>query len=223
MKTKLLALFCCLAAAFAAQAQDSPPVNSSGKTFKSTKGDITTEVAVNLEHYIFLNGSQLKLRKFYEEGKALRLGVRADYDYNKLGVDAYQTSIGINITPGIEKHFAGTNRLSPYIGAELPLGYWSSKEETEDYMTKGGWGSTAYAANRSNFNVGLNGLAGVDYYFASRFYAGFEVGVGLQYRKNKDVVTTYKNDSNHMIEHKGYHSISFSPFSTRGIRLGFAF
>jgi hypothetical protein len=223
MRTKLLALTCCLAAAFTAQAQDSSSATSSEKTFKPTTGDITTEVAVNLDHGVFLNRGGIRVRKFVAADKAYRLGAEVDYVYNKTGDEAYQTTFGVSIAPGIEKHFAGTNRLSPYIGAELPIGYRGSKSETDHHITEGGWGTGAYLGYRANFNVGINGLAGVDYYFAPRFYAGFEIGAGLRYRKDKDSVTTYKNDFIPAEEYKGYHSVSFSPFSTGGIRLGFAF
>lgn len=223
MRTKLLALSCCLMAVFTAQAQDSSPVTSAEKIYKPTAGDITTEVGFNLDRGISLNRGEFRFRKFKSDDRALRLGVHMDYDYNKLEEDAYQTTFSLCLTPGIEKHFAGTNRLSPYIGAELPLGYRGSKSETENYVTKGGWGTGAYSNNRANFNVGLNGLAGVDFYIAPRFYAGFEVGAGIRYNKYKDVVTTYKHDSNHTDESEGHHSIRFSPFSTGGIRLGFAF
>lgn len=223
MRTKLLALSCCIAAAFTAQAQDSSPVASSEKTFKPTTGDITTEVAVNLNNGVSLNRGGIRIRKFVAADKAYRLGAEADYAYNKTGADEYQTSFSISIAPGIEKHFTGTNRLSPYIGAELPIGYRGSKTETGHHVTEGGWGMGPYFGNRANFNIGLNGLAGVDYYFAPRFYAGFEIGAGIRYKKDKDVVTTYKNDFTPSDEQKGYHSISFAPFSSGGIRLGFVF
>ena len=224
MKLKLLALSCCLAAAFTAQAQTTEVAQPENKTYKPTAGDITTEVAVNLDYGVFLNRGGIRVRKFMAADKAYRLGAEADYAYNKMGVEAYQTSFSVSIAPGIEKHFAGTNRLSPYIGAELPIGYRGSKSESDHHIIEGGWSTSSYySGNRANFNIGLNGLAGVDYYFAPRFYAGFEIGAGFRYRKDKDIVTTYKNDFIPSEEHKGYHSISFSPFSTGGIRLGFAF
>jgi hypothetical protein len=227
MKLKLLALSCCLAAAFAAQAQTTEVAQSENTTYKPIAGDITTEVAINLDHGISLNRGGLRMRKFVTVDKAYRLGVDADYVFNKMadhtsnryGAELQQTSFSISIAPGIEKHFSGTNRLSPYIGAELPIGYRGAKAEGENFTSEGGWGPYPHFNNRANFNIGLNGLAGVDYYFAPRFYAGFEIGAGIRYRKDKDVIVTSYSTQ----EYKGYHSISFSPFSTGGIRLGFAF
>lgn len=224
MKKKLLLFSCFLAAAFTVQAQDSSPTSLSEKAFKPVTGDITTEVAVSLEHGVSLNRGGVRVRKFTAADKAFRLGVQADYTYNKLGDDAYQTTFGVTLAPGMEKHFAGTSRLSPYIGVELPIGYRGSKSESDNHVTEGSWTTgSCLSCNIANFNVGLNGLAGVDYYLAPRFYVGFEIGAGIQYKKYKDVVTTYKNDVTPAEEQKGYHSVSFSPFSTGGIRVGFAF
>lgn len=224
MKTKLLALSCCLAAAFTAQAQDSSSVTftSTEKAFKATAGDITTEVSVNLEHGTFLNGGQLRVRKFTAENKALRLGTSLNYDFSKQGEENTGSTISFSIAPGIEKHFAGTNRLSPYIGAELPIGFRSSRAESADYIIEGSTNSNGYEG-RSNFNIGLNGLAGVDYYFAPRFYVGFEVGAGIQYQKHSDVIVTHKRHSDINAEREGYHSIRFSPFANGGLRVGFVF
>ncbi|MDO6390509.1 hypothetical protein Q4E40_10265 [Pontibacter sp. BT731] len=222
MKLKLLALSCCLAAAFTAQAQIVEDAQSENKTYKPNVGDITTEVAVNLEHGIFLNGGQLRVRKFTAENKALRLGTSLNYDFSKQGEESSGSTFSISIAPGIEKHFAGTNRLSPYIGAELPIGFRSSRAESADYIIEGSTNSNGYEG-RSNFNIGLNGLAGVDYYFAPRFYVGFEVGAGIQYQKHSDVKVIHKRHSDFNDEREGYHSIRFSPFSTGGIRLGFVF
>jgi hypothetical protein len=227
MKTKLLALSCCLAVAFTVQAQTAELTQSENKTYKPTAGDITTEVAVNLEQGISLNRGGIRMRKFVTADKAYRLGVDADYVSNKMadhtstryGAEMQQTSFSISIAPGIEKHFVGTDRLSPYIGAELPIGYRGASAESENYTAKGGWGPYPHFGNRANVNIGLNGLAGVDYYFAPRFYAGFEIGAGIRYRKDQDVVVTSYSTQ----EYKGYHSVSFSSFSTGGIRLGFAF
>ncbi|EJF11784.1 BT1926 family outer membrane beta-barrel protein [Pontibacter sp. BAB1700] len=196
---------------------------SESKTYKPTTGDITTEVSVNLEYGTFLNGGQLRVRKFTAENKALRLGTSLDYTYSKMDAEVYSSTFGISLVPGIERHFGGTNRLSPYIGVELPIGFRTSKYETDHYTVKG---STAYnsSADRANFNIGLNGLAGVDYYVAPRFYVGFELGAGVRYNKYNDIETTFKRDlPNSSQELEGYHSISFSPFSTGGIRLGFVF
>ena len=223
MKLKLLALSCCLAAAFTTQAQTAEVVQPGNKTYKPTAGDITTEVSVNLEYGAFLDGGQLRVRKFMSEQKALRLGTSLDYNYSKINTDAHSSTFGISLAPGIERHFGGTNRLSPYIGVELPIGFRTSKYETDHFSVKG---STAYnsSADRANFNIGLNGLAGVDYYFAPRFYVGFEVGAGVRYNKYNDIETTFKRDlPNSSQELEGYHSIRFSPFASGGLRVGFVF
>jgi hypothetical protein len=221
MKTKLLALSCCLMTAFTVQAQTAEVSQPENKTYKPAAGDITTEVTVVLDYGALLNSGQLRGRKFMTDTKAFRLSVSLNGDYEKLEEEAYRSTFGLSIAPGIEKHFAGTNRLSPYIGADLPIGFMTSKYENEEVTIKNA--HNRYGAERAYFNVGLRGLAGVDFYVAPRFYLGFEVGTGIMYRNYADVTTTYKYASFNDQEEKGYHSVRLYPFATGGIRLGFAF
>ena len=146
-----------------------------------------------------------------------------DYSYDKSDAEAYTSTFRLSLAPGIEKHFGGTHRLSPYIGATLPIGMRSSKQETENYIANGTT-SNLRSGDRSNFNIGLTGLAGVDYYFAPRFYTGFEVGLGLRYTNYNDIETTFMNDFSRTPQiTEGYHNINFSPSANGGIRLGFVF
>ena len=221
MKLKLLALSCCLAAAFTAQAQTTATESPENKTFKPIAGDNTTEVTVHLNQDIFLNGGKLRWRKFTKDTKAFRLSIGFNGNYEKLDEDAHRSSFGLNIAPGIEKHFAGTNRLSPYIGAELPIGFKHDKYENSEIEVKNA--SNSFGSNPSNFNVGLRGLAGTDFYVAPRFYVGLEVGIGFVYQSYADVTTTYKNFAQPATETKGYHNYNFSPSANGGIRVGFVF
>src|SRR5690606_9722517 len=96
MKTKLLALSLCLAAAFSANAQTAEVAQSGDTAFKPAAGDITTEVAISLEHGISLNRGGIRMRKFVSADKAYRLGVNADYVYNKMA-DHTSTRYGAEI------------------------------------------------------------------------------------------------------------------------------
>jgi hypothetical protein len=142
----------------------------------------------------------VRYRRFLSDKTAFRLGVGISYSSSKAdsvrasnapGAVAGSTvsekykmsSFGWNIKPGFEKHFEGTNRLSPYIGAELDLAGMSSKEvtpisndaadewtiQTDKNKNKGGF-----------FRLGVNLVAGFDCYITKHIYLGTELGFGFQ-------------------------------------------
>ena len=158
---------------------------------------------------VSING--IKFRKFTDDYNAIRLEVFLGMNSDKSvsmqegengNVDnpnelTYSKNSGfdLSIRPGIEKHFDGTSRLSPYVGAALNIDY-SSSSSTEEY-----WGPNKQAAlidvNPDNdfndyavwdqtvkdgsFGFGLAGLAGMDFYFADNIYLGVEFGFGLNF------------------------------------------
>lgn len=220
MKNTLLVLALTFVATFSAQAQDSLSVFTSD--LKPVAGNRTAEVSFNFESGTFLNGGQLRFRKFSTNTKAMRLGISARFD-NDLDPDHEQTAKygNIRITPGIERHFAGTKRLSPYIGAELPLSYAYSSYEDETKAIKGAWYDGNH--NRANIGVGLNALAGVDLYLIKNFYVGFEFGAGISYRNYQKIEIDFKEDFYEDRKIDGENNISFDTFSSGGLRLGFVF
>lgn len=215
MKQKLLAMAALVVTAFTAQAQDGGPA------YKPTSGNITTEVLFNNFGSINLNSGLIRGRYFLSDASALRLSAGINYDYDKISDEAHARVIGITLAPGIEKHFAGTERLSPYIGAELPISLQSARYEDDNVEIEGSTSSNQYAGNRSFVAVGLNAVAGTDFYVARNFYLGFEVGLGLRYQKNGDVEINRNIGSDETIE--GTHGINFSPFVNGGLRIGFVF
>ncbi len=112
-----------------------------------------------------------------------------DLTYSKSG------GFDLSIRPGIEKHFDGTNRLSPYVGAALNVDY-SSSTMTEEYWSPNSQALLVDANPDNDFNnhdvweqktkdgsfgFGLAGLAGMDFYFADNIYLGVEFGFGLNF------------------------------------------
>nr|WP_257791743.1 OmpA family protein [Pontibacter actiniarum] len=213
MMRNLIALATLMVFAITAQAQNG------GGTYKPTAGNITTEVLFNDFGDISLNNGLLRGRYFMSDATALRLSVGINYDYRKLDDDAHYRTSGIALAPGIEKHFAGTDRLSPYIGAELPIRFTGARYENENVEVKGATGTNG--SDRAYFSVGLNAVAGTDFYFARNFYAGVEVGVGLRYRKDAEVEVDTDFGNNTTVE--GFHGVDFSQFVNGGVRVGFVF
>jgi len=128
-------------------------------------------------------------RYFLNSGLAVRVGLglstsKDSYD-NGLEGNANETSSKstseFSFSLGAEKHFAGTERLSPYIGADLGLSMASAKAET----TIAGVTSTiegasdATGADRKHTTFGLNLVAGADFYVAKHLYLGVEIKYGF--------------------------------------------
>jgi len=213
MKSKLIAIALFVTAAFTTQAQDTTATT----VVKPTAGNITTEVLFNDFGNISLNNGLLRGRYFASDSKAFRLSLGVNYNYDELDGDAYTRTFGLSIAPGIEKHFAGTNRLSPYIGAELPIRMQSAKYENENTTVTGA--SSPTGADRGFFSVGLNAVAGVDFYIAKNFYTGIEFGTGLTFFKNSDIVVRGPFNS----KNAGEYSLRFGQFVNGGIRIGYVF
>lgn len=137
------------------------------------------------------------------------------------------STLTINIRPGIEMHFSGTKRLSPYVGAELDLAYQSNTTVNEIQNPADPADNAVYELTTKNnngfFRLGLNGVAGADYYFSNKIYMGTEIGFGLSYQSN----STIKNESTlpgaTNTEAKQGSTFSIGPNAVGQIRLGYMF
>ncbi|OFY64547.1 MAG: hypothetical protein A3H98_01105 [Bacteroidetes bacterium RIFCSPLOWO2_02_FULL_36_8] len=105
---------------------------------------------------------------------------KVHYDDNStdsLKLEDTESSFTFGLTPGIEFHMAGTDRLSPYCGVVVDFGMKTSTSKTQtkskkiDTMTetgKDGW-----------LRIGLNAPCGFDWYFTKHAYLGAELGFGF--------------------------------------------
>lgn len=222
----------------AAQAQD----------FKPVKGDITTEFGltggINETNFSLNDGAGLlRFRYFQKENLAFRLGfnvgsqnvtkkaygVVGTPDADKEGsAQTKATQFLINL--GVEKHFAGTERLSPYVGADILFGT-GTRKTTFDNAT-GAADAPVYAANTSRevkgpgyTSIGLRGVIGADYYIAKRLYLGVEAGFGFEHvSAGKTTTTTTTAGNTTTVTNKSAgNSLEINPSIITGVRLGFAF
>jgi len=162
----------------------------------------------------------IRFRMFNSESSAIRVGfsvsggkvtevmsqaVPSEIDAKVTIPELYSTdkSFGFSLRPGYEKHFAGTDRLSPYVGAELIFAM-TSKTYTEEYHTGNSAANIGDPANHSTWTAerkdgtttfGLNAVAGADFYFADNFYLGVELGLGFQNVKQKDVEISVSDEN----------------------------
>lgn len=127
----------------------------------------------------------------------------------------------ISVAPGLEKHFPGTDRLSPYVGAEVLLSFTSTKEETD--MSEMAEEVTTITTTGGSFTGGLNGVAGVDFYFAHNIYLGAELGFGLAFTTDFEETTESSADGVDDVTTPGGNAFNLGPNVQGAIRAGFLF
>lgn len=203
-----------------------------GGDIKAAGGDVTLEANVNiLGNNVTLSNSlnQVRVRYFLGEDLAARLGAHLSFNTNIPAPDTKTRAIEFSIAPGLEKHFAGTNRLSPYLGAELVLGLRSAHSEfdgtgSSGVEVKGSFGPTDNT-NRGFFLVGLGAVGGFDFYVAKHLYVGYELSMELSNRSYSEIetVTTDGAGVQTTSKNEGSSAFSFGPNVRNGIRVGFVF
>ena len=207
---KLIIAASMVAVALTSNAQD---------TYKFAAGDNNLEVGTAPFSGTPLTLPYIKYRRFLSESLAFRVGINLTMTSkstmtaqksNKAGAAAdamvdltkKESSFGWEIAPGIEKHFAGTERLSPYVGAELRVAGKSSSSVSEfvsgaddkigTLTVKNGAvdDKGVFTGNKGGFiSFGLNLVAGADYYFAKRIYLGGEFGYGFGFTSFSDATS----------------------------------
>lgn len=236
---RLFLVFGLAASTFAATAQ----TNEEFKSFKPFQGDVTTEVGLagglNNADFTLNEGASglLRFRYFLKDKLALRAGFNLSSTSDKknlygTGSDegrkgTYTTSgTAFLLNVGIEKHFAGTARLSPYVGGDVLFAVGGGKIKGTNAN------STSYVNNFSTetkgpgtFGIGVRGVVGADYYIAKHVYLGAEAGFGFMYNKaGKETVTTTIGSSTTTVTNESAgSSFELNPSVITGIRIGFVF
>jgi len=97
---------------------------------------------------------------------------------------------------GKEKHFTGTDRLDPYIGGDIILGFGANKSKDENYNAKQGKTETNYLKESKQriFSFGMALVLGADYYIFPKLYLGTEFGWNFIYKKIGDKTTQISYD-----------------------------
>jgi hypothetical protein len=156
---------------------------------KVTYDELTMELNINpFNAELSLNNliDQLKLRFFTSDNFAIRLGFTVNsvdkdittsnpYGTNPYNIIENKKSTLIGVNAGIEKHFLGTRRLSPYLGIELAIANRSSSHIINDGTTEttidNAWRTTSIVNNsfvygyeqKAFFQYGANIIAGFDW------------------------------------------------------------
>ncbi|MFD3001130.1 hypothetical protein ACFS7Z_12200 [Pontibacter toksunensis] len=251
MKTFLLALSACTLAAFSSYGQANPVDTAAAPTLKPQANQFATELNVNpFNGTLSLNNSinQLKFRYFAAQNLAVRLGMNGSRvsnvseNSNPYGTNSYRfkderssTTIGMNL--GVEKHFTGTKRLSPYLGADFAIVKKSTEQEiNEGQVTTtitGGWreftpyqnGYSYTYHERGYTTYGINLVTGFDFYMAKNFFFGYEMNFGFSQKSMEELEVKQTGSSNSPSENGNIKnsSFSFGPSLMNGVRIGYVF
>ncbi len=219
---KLIIVALALTSAVALNAQD---------VYKQTGGEQNLEF-----QFAPLGGSPIgisgiKYRKFTDANTAWRaevfLGFGSTTDVT-LANNAENTELrdrnsnfDISIAGGIEKHWTGTDRLSPYYGGVVSLGFGNTNSRSEFLGT--GTDVEENTTKNGSLTVGLNALAGMDFYFADNIYLGAELGFGLAFTTMFDTVSESTVEGVDAVETPNGGSFNIGPNVLPRIRLGFLF
>jgi hypothetical protein len=185
--------------------------------------------------------SGIRLRIFNSESSAIRLGLflggsssevitqETDTEIDALELIDVDKSFDFSIRPGYEMHFAGTDRLSPYVGAELLIGLSNSTTEVQSqYLDDNDADQVMTTITKTGTSTfGLNVVAGADFYFSDAIYLGAELGFGFASSNDKEVETTYENPADGFKDFTdtvgNEKSSSWGPNYQGTIRLGWLF
>ncbi len=179
--------------------------------------------------------SGIRLRLFNSETSAIRIGLfvggsKTDDVAAQAGESSADSpelhdiskDFSFSIRPGYEMHFAGTDRLSPYIGGEIMIGI--SKSTTDEQVANSDDSVGTITTKDGSTTFGLNAVAGCDFYFSDAIYLGVEMGFGFASTSHADTEVSYDNlDTTDPDPIVNGSSSSWGPNYQGTIRLGWLF
>ncbi|MFN5171240.1 MAG: hypothetical protein ACK5DD_16610 [Cyclobacteriaceae bacterium] len=196
-----------------------------GESLKPIAKGITAEVNLNVFSSTPISINYLRLRRFVNDRQAVRMGFSLGYQQQKPQDEIKTSTTEISLRPGYEWHFAGTNRLSPYMGFEIDLTLKSSTYTNSSQTVspikeiKGAWDTTG--TEQGFTRIGANALIGADYYIARWLYMGLEIGYGFESVSFSDIEITSFNAGQSTPPVQGGSSLLFGPNFNSSVRLGF--
>lgn len=216
-------------------------VGSAAYAQKPAAGSVTTEVNLNLTsgNTTSLIGGGLSFRYFLSETGAISLGFGIVSDKTETTVTENADGTGstgtitmkhstIVFRPGYQKHFAGSEKVSPYIGFEIPVALNSYTDEgaNADYDETGNYYAedVNWSEEGGSTSFGLTLVGGADWWFTPGMYMGVQVGWGFNSEKQKDTDYSYSAGGVTVSgTSPGAKSGGLVAGTTGGLRFGFKF
>lgn len=170
---------------------------------KPGSGNITAEIGLTSLLGTPSNPGQIsgiaqpmfKARYFMSESMAIRAGLGFGNSSAKssqqtpagvtpvITAETTTKTTGLGLAAGIEKHLAGTSKLSPYIGAEIGFGLGSTNVEITNSNNGGGAptasGDAFKTSGGSTTQLAVSAMLGADYYITEKVFIGAEMGITL--------------------------------------------
>lgn len=217
---------------FAAAAMFIGTAANAQDVYKQTGGEQNIEVL-----FAPLGGSPIgingiKYRKFTSATTAWRaevflgfssstdIGTELNSNFEPVEVKDRSSNFDIVLSPGLEWHLPGTDRLSPYYGAVLNIGLSRSTDRSEFLVVDD---VEEMTTKNGSLSLGLAGVGGFDFYFADNIYMGAEIGVGFGFTSDSDTVMESTVSGSDTVETPNGSSLDFGPIVQGRIRLGILF
>jgi len=219
---KLILLFCCFAVVLGINAQ------------KQDQGSQTIEMEFAPLGSEPFKINSLRYRYFLQENIAFRASIFMGGKRNTTFSDTTggypltknrNGNFDFSIRPGIERHFEGTDRLSPYLGSELFLGINTTKDNQQSLWSDDKTIQSAITKT-SQTSFGANIFMGADYYVSDHLFLGAELGFGLLLEGRGKTKTSYDNPEFPMQDTEiigNTNQLNWGPNYQGTIRLGWVF
>jgi hypothetical protein len=230
---------------------------AAAQEYKPVAGDVTAEVGLTgglLNSSLSLAPSAfttkagnpvptLRFRYFLQDKLAIRVG--ANFTSSTTTTNFYEAAPGtgsgydklanslFGMNLGIEKHFAGSDRLSTYAGADLLFQTTGASEKMSNSAngtsyTAGASGTVSgnNANGNNSLGIGVRVITGADYYFVEKVYIGGEFGFGFISSTNGEVktsTTTPAGVTTNVTSKSTGGAFNIAPSMTAGVRIGYRF
>jgi len=131
------------------------------------------------------------------------------------------SQFALTFSPGIEKHFGGSDKLDPYVGGQINLTILGAQKTTSNQVVTGDDGVLATTSSvteditttvAGGMGFGISALAGFQYFFAKHIALGAEIMWGFNTLTSGGETTT--DLTNTVVDNTGTTTVTTNTVST---------
>lgn len=206
------------------------------ESYKPEAGKLSVELGFSpfSSDAISLQGGEFKVIYSLNENFGIRLGLGitsagGSYDAGETGAALDKQSVKgtmFSITPGITYSFVGTNKLTPYVGAEIAFATEFLKMHQEKTVSSANWErntSSSVTGGDIPRQFGFALFTGFNYYFAKNLYIGAEAGFGIASTSYKYATDEYTNQPAVPARKDKTKASTIGFYANPSLRLGWSF